>query len=303
VLIRQLLENTPPSISSLEVHTSSNYSDPSFFVTVDQDIYVRATGTPGNGSARDLCWILLTTTSFESGIRVPLLETGPASGDYRGSATLTGPSNARTWQITTAWGDWVNVSADSVSTSCMANIPPRILGTDLTVIDEDQTYSVDYSYEDGNGDQVVWNVTTNASWLTWDANETRLYGIPGNLDVGSYHVTITIDDGLFGVDTRNFNITVVNTPPTILTSDVTTATEDVYYEVDYASQDDGEGANWSMATNASFLAFDPVEALLYGTPSNVDVGSYWVNVSVTDGNGGADWHTDCGQLPPDHTHL
>ena len=29
---------------------------------------------------------------------------------------------------------------------------------------------------------------------------------------------------------------------------------------------------------------------LSGTPSNADVGSYWVNVSVSDGNGGVDWH-------------
>jgi len=49
----------------------------------------------------------------------------------------------------------------------------------------------------------------------------------------------TVEDGKGGTAWTNFTITVqnVNDPPTISTIDITTATEDVLYQVSYAASD------------------------------------------------------------------
>jgi hypothetical protein len=46
---------------------------------------------------------------------------------------------------------------------------------------------------------------------------------------------------------------------------------------------------WTLDTNASWLSFDPATSYLSGTPTNDDVGIYFVNMTVSDGNGGVDW--------------
>jgi hypothetical protein len=48
--------------------------------------------------------------------------------------------------------------------------------------------------------------------------------------------------------------------------------------------------NWTLLTNASWLSIDNSTGLLSGTPNISHIGSYWVNVSVDDGNGGMDFH-------------
>ena len=59
------------------------------------------------------------------------------------------------------------------------------------------------------------------------------------------------------------------------------------YSNDYNSDDDGQGIiTWNLATNGSWLNIDKFSGILNGTPKNDDVGLWWVNVSVNDGNGG-----------------
>jgi hypothetical protein len=73
--------------------------------------------------------------------------------------------------------------------------------------------------------------------------------------------------------------------------DDTTALEDELYIIDYDADDyDNDLLIWSLDTNATtFLTIEPATGLLSGIPTNNDVGSYWVNVSVSDGNGGTDY--------------
>jgi hypothetical protein len=44
---------------------------------------------------------------------------------------------------------------------------------------------------------------------------------------------------------------------------------------------------WILATNASWLSIDAGTGILSGTPASS--GTFWVNVTVSDGNGGVDW--------------
>lgn len=43
---------------------------------------------------------------------------------------------------------------------------------------------------------------------------------------------------------------------------------------------------WAMETNATWLALDPSTGALSGTPDTNDLGVFWINVSVADGEGG-----------------
>ncbi len=83
------------------------------------------------------------------------------------------------------------------------------------------------------------------------------------------------------------NPMVYNTQPNITTDDNLTAIEDIYYEVSYEYEDIdrenvGQPGHWNFSSNASWLNFDNITGRLSGTPTNSDVGSCWVNISIND---------------------
>jgi parallel beta-helix repeat protein len=189
--------------------------------------------------------------------------------------------------------DWTNFTLTVSNT----NDDPVITTTDVTTATEDVLYSVTYTATDidPTGDTMIWALFTNASFLTINSGSGVLSGTPGNSDVGTYWVNVTVLDGRGGRDWTNFTLTVsnVNDPPVITTTDVTTATEDVLYSVTYTATDIDptlDTMTWSLNTDASaWLSINSATGVLSGTPLNAHVGSYWVNVSVSDGNGGTDW--------------
>jgi hypothetical protein len=120
-----------------------------------------------------------------------------------------------------------------------------------------------------------------------------LSGTPTDNDVGSYWVNVTVLDGNGGFDWQNFTLTVkatmINNNPVITTQNVVTITEGEDYEVTYVATDDRTPVNnlvWHMSTDANWLEFDESKKILSGTPQALDVGSYWVNITVSDSEGG-----------------
>jgi hypothetical protein len=117
-----------------------------------------------------------------------------------------------------------------------------------------------------------------------------------------------VNDTEGGSDFTNFTLTVlnVNDLPIIITQDILTAETDELYEVDYNATDiDSKGLKqiWSLSTNASWLSINPTTGVLNGTPTRSDAGWFMVNVTVSDGDGGYDWHEFIitvykGNLPP-----
>jgi hypothetical protein len=108
-------------------------------------------------------------------------------------------------------------------------------------------------------------------------------------------VTIIInvtDSGDLWTLSNAFDVTVdpVNDPPEITTTNDEEALEDELYTVAYTATDvDSTGLNWSLDTNATFLGLDQGTGNLSGTPVNEDVGAYFVNMSISDGDGGGDF--------------
>lgn len=167
------------------------------------------------------------------------------------------------------------------------NNPPVITTLDVGSIFEDSFYDVDYDYLDLDGDSITWSLDTDALWLNFDAILGRIYGTPTNQYVGNYYVNISVDDGDGGIDSHNFSLDVINTDPVITTPPTEFASEDFMHLDDFDCVDDGQGTIiYSFISNASWLSIVPNSGLLSGTPDNTEVGWYWVNVSVDDGNGG-----------------
>lgn len=170
------------------------------------------------------------------------------------------------------------------------NKPPNIDTIDKKIAVEDIYYGNIYSASDPNKDLITWKFDSNASWLNWGPENHTLYGIPTNADVGSYWVCINITDDFGGYDQHYFNLTVLNVNPSILTINILTVVEDTVYYNDYNSTDDEQGnITWNLVTNGTWLAIDSNTGILRGEPKNIDVGQYWVNVSVNDGNGGVEF--------------
>jgi parallel beta-helix repeat protein len=179
-------------------------------------------------------------------------------------------------------------------TLTVLNVNPSIITGDITTAVENALYSNDYNSDDDGQGTIIWYLTTNAICLVIDSNTGVLSGTPDNSDVGIYWVNVSLHDGNGGIGFRNFTLTVINRndEPIIDTADITTINEDEYYEVAYEATeiDIGDILTWIYQSNATWLNWGTANHTLYGTPSNDDVGEYWVRINITDGNGGYDEH-------------
>jgi hypothetical protein len=200
------------------------------------------------------------------------------------------PSNR---DVGTWWAD-VNVSdghgnADELNvTLTVANVPPIILTGDDFNATEDVPYSHDYASTDDGQGVITWHLSTDATWLSINSTSGLLSGTPDNEQVGRYHVNVSVDDGNGGMDSRNFFITVLNVddPPTILTSEFPSATQDQFFSVNLTAMDvdygDCDNLTWSVQGAPAWLHLDAHTGELSGTPTNGDVGESFLLVTVTD---------------------
>jgi predicted transcriptional regulator len=191
------------------------------------------------------------------------------------------------------------------------NDSPLIVTSNVEVTNEDELYEVDYEATDIDSpiENQFWSLRTNATtWLNFSPITGILNGTPGNSEVGEYWINITVNDIEGGSDCTNFTLMVlnVNDRPEIITKDELLAETDKSYEVDYDAIDiDSQSSKqaWSLSTNATWLSINPTNGVLEGTPTRIETGWYIVNVTVSDGDGGIDWHrfilnVNKGNLPP-----
>lgn len=184
--------------------------------------------------------------------------------------------------------DWSNFSLVVEN----VNDPPVIVTVDALYALEDEEYGLNYDAEDPDGDSLRWSLITNTSFLDIDRYSGVLSGIPVNCDVGSFYVNVSVSDRQDGEDWSNFTLTVINVndPPTITTTDDTQIIEDNEYFVDYEAEDPDSNdiLTWNLISNAEFLNMNNTSGVLSGIPSNDDVGTFYVNVSVYDDQNGKD---------------
>jgi len=95
-----------------------------------------------------------------------------------------------------------------------------------------------------------WYLDTNAGWLMMerlDMISVLLTGTPGNQDIGSYHINVTVEDPEGFFDSLNFTLTVTNAndPP----------------EITITSPEDGEELNGTVTIRGEYGDMDPGDVL------------------------------------------
>jgi len=172
------------------------------------------------------------------------------------------------------------------------NADPLIIGTPPLVVNEDEEYYFDFDSSDDNQGDIKWELIINQTWLSIDEVTGVLNGTPTNDNVGITKLSIRVDDGNGGMGWLAYQIEVINTndPPSIITEDITEVYQDDPYKRDYevADVDVGDSHLWSLETNATWLEIDEETGELSGTPTNDDVGMYYVKVTVTDSDNAKD---------------
>ncbi len=197
-------------------------------------------------------------------------------------------------EITVTDGDHQDVTNFTVSVG-NTNDDPVIHTTNVLYIDEDKEYAVNYTAldPDPDGDQQTWTLETNCTFLDLSA-DGNLTGNPENEDVGYWLVNVTVTDAHGATDSSIFDLQVrnVNDAPEIVTSKTGITYEDELYLVDYNATDidpTHDTLTWHLYGDADFLSIDSATGVLSGTPDHTWVGTWTVNVSVVDGNGGEDY--------------
>ncbi|MCK5560988.1 MAG: hypothetical protein KAJ51_10360, partial [Thermoplasmata archaeon] len=119
----------------------------------------------------------------------------------------------------------------------------------------------------------------------------KLFFYNSTLGIGKdYNYRFHCSDGTYNLSTSLIdNPDVLNFVPQILTPDNETAYEDTYFEVRYEflDKDFGQTHTWNFKSDAGWLSFNPATAILKGTPTDNDIGDYWVNVSISDNLNGS----------------
>lgn len=174
------------------------------------------------------------------------------------------------------------------------NVAPIMTGEDIIAVDQGEYYESDYNCDDDGQGNVTYYVTTDSEWLQMGRYTGTLSGTPGNEDIGTTTVQVSVHDGNEGWDSREFLLMVsnVNDAPVIISDDIVTVSQDDPYVRNYQAEDIdvGDELRWKLNTDAEFLSIDPVNGTLSGTPGYMDIGSYFVNVSVWDLSDAFDSH-------------
>ncbi|MFO8051065.1 MAG: GLUG motif-containing protein [Thermoplasmatota archaeon] len=200
---------------------------------------------------------------------------------------------------------WVNISAeDGRGASDYSNLTlvvnntnddPEIITNPITEIKEDEPFfqrlqAID---EDPTSDVLDWSLTTNASFLELNRENSSISGTADNFDVGFYWCNISVTDGRGGSTWKNYTFTVedVNDPPGMITDILPDARYDEPYSVTVEADDidlTEDELLFSMRTDLIFIELDPLTGELSGVPNIEDIGKHWIAIEVSDGRGGSD---------------
>ncbi len=178
--------------------------------------------------------------------------------------------------------DWQNFTITVENT----NDDPIIITAPMNTTLQDELYSVTLNATDEDlvAINFTWSMNTNADWLELDGY--YLYGTPGNSDVGTFWVNITILDGYGGSNSLNYTLVVINVndaPIWTITPTDKNITEGEALTIECLATDvDGDNINYSIETTpTSDITIDSGTGVVsWESPV---VGNYDVIITATDG--------------------
>ncbi|WP_298272838.1 putative Ig domain-containing protein, partial [Geobacter sp.] len=168
------------------------------------------------------------------------------------------------------------------------NAPPAFTSTPATTATVGQVYTYMAVAADPNkGDKVTYGLPTAPAGMTIDPNLGVITWTPDATQVGVNHVVVQATDSGYLYVTQAFDITVssgvTNSPPTITSAPVASATDNVAYSYTVVATDpNNDSLTYSLAGAPAGMT---ISGNVISWPSPV-AGSYSLTVTVNDGKGG-----------------
>ncbi|NOZ34487.1 MAG: T9SS type A sorting domain-containing protein [Chlorobi bacterium] len=177
------------------------------------------------------------------------------------------------------------------------NDPPLITSSPIETVDEDSQYSykITATDEDPTKDVLTFSAVEFPDWLSFDENSATLSGTPLNKDVGTYKITLQVNDGTVDVD-QTYNLTVINTndsPYTVQNLENQTTLTGVNFSYTFGDNcfkddDIGDVLHYTAflfgnTTLPSWLNFDSETKTFNGIP--YEVRTLNIEVKATDSEG------------------
>ena len=177
------------------------------------------------------------------------------------------------------------------------NQPPTISGTASTTGAVGVAYSFQPSATDPEGQTLTFAVGNRPAWASFSTSTGRLSGTPTVAGTFS-NIRISVSDGKRTKSLPAFTITVapasstvpvVNRPPTITGTPVTSARAGQPYSFRPTAQDaDGDPLTFSITNKPAWATFDASTGTLYGTPTSANVATFAnIVISASDGKASA----------------
>ena len=208
-----------------------------------------------------------------------------------------------------------------VKSEAVPNAAPTIGGVTLRSIAAGQTYDFTPSAADADGDPLTFSINNGPAWATFNSSTGRLSGTPRDTHAGVYgNIVIAVSDGSATTALPAFAVTVIgttqggasppptspppppspppttsppaptnppatNSPPQISGTPPTTAPQGQPYSFSPSASDaDGDGLTFSIASRPNWATFNNGTGRLSGTPSADAVGTHSsIVISVSDG--------------------
>ncbi len=166
------------------------------------------------------------------------------------------------------------------------NDPPQWETIEPQFVQQDQLLSLDLLATDADGDELAF--TTNST--VGDIDGTLFNWTPGSGDVGVHTFWFSVEDVAAAFSTLSVKVTVQNRndPPTFLPFAPPTAVEDqiFIYALPAADPDLGNGDHLVFSSTDPRVTVNAGTGVLSFVPTNAEVGTIQIPVSVADNGGG-----------------
>ena len=157
--------------------------------------------------------------------------------------------------------------------------------------------SLEGTFTDPDGDELEYVVTGLPTSLFVDHATNTITGTLTAADVGSFSISVNVFDGRGGNNFDEFFLNVLsdeadetNTPPQLVSpfaDETVSVGESVVGNIgNQFSDPDGDLLIYTVGGLPPGLFFDPAANAILGTPEESDIGSYLIDISVSDGRGG-----------------
>jgi len=175
------------------------------------------------------------------------------------------------------------------------NTAPEISGNAPRVVKVGVDYAFTPEAMDPDADPLSFSINNRPMWLTFNATNGRISGVPLLGNEGTYNdIEIAVDDGQVSTMLPRFSISVEpsttpNMPPEIDGTPATSVTvRDGYTFKPTGSDPDGDPLTYSIENRPDWATFSSATGQLSGTPQPGDEGTYTdIAITVSDNVSGA----------------